>query len=207
MKVFLFYLLSLQYVGPLPMEPQIRFLMKSNFLKIRETVPSYAIDNLIGEIGGTFSMFLGICGLSIIKFLSKKHITIFEQKLSMKPLAILAMFLPFVYWSTQNILNYLDQPVTTQSNIVKVDIKDEFPELTFCITQPYFESFLASATGDFTKYRSLHEALQYALKNDININLQDVNNSAYFEPPFLDVYTKKPGINPLQRKMTKRIRF
>ena len=199
-KGFLFYLLSLQYNGPLPMEPQIRFLMKSNFLKIRETVPSYAIDNLIGEIGGTFSMFLGICGLSIIKFLSKKHVTIFEQKLTMKPLAILAMFLPFVYWSTQNILHYLDQPVTTQSNIVKVDIKEEFRELTFCITQPYFEVFLANATGDYTKYRNFHEALQYALKSDININLQDVNNSAYFEPPFLDVYTKKPGNNPFQKK-------
>ena len=96
LKGFKFYLISLQYYGPLPMEPQIRLLMKSNFLKVTEIVPSYAIDNLIGEIGGTFSMFLGICGLSIIKFMSKKHVTIFEQKLSMKPLAILAMFLPFV---------------------------------------------------------------------------------------------------------------
>ena len=164
-------------------------------MMIRETSKSYAIDNLIGEIGGTFSMFLGICGLSIIQFMAKKHFTVFEQKLSLKPVAVIAMFLPFVYWSTKNIIHYIDQPITTQSNIVNVNIIEEFPELTFCITEPYFEFFLMVATGDETKYSNFQEALKAALKNDINIDLQDVNNSAYFEVPFMDVYTKKPGNN------------
>ena len=164
-------------------------------MKIREIVKSYGIDNLIGEIGGTFSMFLGVCGLSIIQFMAKTHFIMFEQKLSLKPLAVIAMFLPFVYWSTQNLLHYLDQPIATQSTLVKVNIKDEFPDLTFCMHEPYFEFYLMLATGDETKYSNLFEALRAALRYNISINLQEVNKSAHFEHPFYDVFTNKPGKN------------
>ena len=42
-------------------------------------------------------------------------------------------------------------------------------------------------------YNNFYEALKGALKNDINIDLKDVNNSAHFNHPFWDVYTKKSG--------------
>ena len=38
--------------GPQPFN--IRLVMESNFMKVRETVKSYGIDSLIGEVGGTF---------------------------------------------------------------------------------------------------------------------------------------------------------
>ena len=92
--------------------------------------------------------------------MAKKHFIVFEQKLALKPVAAIAMFLPFVYWATGNVLQYSDQPISTQTNIIKVDIKQEFPELTFCMEYPFFEFYLMLATGDETKYANFYEALK-----------------------------------------------
>ena len=43
------------YSDYLDVQPfNIRLVMESNFMKVRETVKSYGIDSLIGEVGGTF---------------------------------------------------------------------------------------------------------------------------------------------------------
>ena len=149
-------------------------LRTKNFEKVRETVQSYDIESLIGEIGGTFSMFLGFCGLNIIRLVASLRFVIYGQKLNLKPIAVLAMFLPFVYWSTKSVHRYMDQPISSQSMYVKGNVKSEFPQLTFCIDKPKLQDVLALSTLDQTGYSNFYTALEAALKNDINLDLQNV---------------------------------
>ena len=76
-------------------------MMKSNFMMIRETVQSFDIDNLIGEIGGTFSMLLGFCGKNVIEYMARMKIILQGVNLNMKPFTVIGLTLPFTYWSTQ----------------------------------------------------------------------------------------------------------
>ena len=169
-------------------------LRTKNFEKVRETVQSYDIDNLIGEIGGTFSMFLGFCGMNIILYMARIKIILHGVNLNLKPFTVIAMTLPFTYWSTQAVLNYMDEPVSTQSSMnSKIDIKSEFPQLTFCVNLPYLEDALRTATLDQTKYDNFHAALEAALKNDINLDLHYVNISAFHDHPFHDVHIMLQG--------------
>ena len=88
----------------------------------------------------------------------------------------------------------MDEPVSTQSTMnVKIDVKSEFPELTFCINLPYLEHALSIATLDQTKYDNIHASLEAALENDINLDLHYVNITAFYDHPFLDVYIMLQG--------------
>ena len=163
-------------------------------MKIRETIQSYDIESLIGEIGGTFSMFLGFCGLNIIRLVASLRFVIYGQKLNLKPIAILAMFLPFVYWSTKSVQRYMDEPISSESMNVKRNVKSEFPQLTFCIDKPKLQDALALATLDQSEYANFHAALEAALKTDINLDLQNLNNSAFYGNPIEAVYVELKGM-------------
>ena len=192
--------LSIVYSSPIvsnmdkPIGNRLHLRMKSNFMKVRETVQSYDIESLIGEIGGTLSMFMGFCGLNIIQFMASFRIDIYGQKLNLKPMAVLAMFLPFVYWSTQSVQRYMDEPMSSQPINVKSNIKSEFPQLTFCIDKPKLQDALALATLDQSEYSNFHAALEAALKTDINLDLQNVNNSAFYGNPIEAVYVELQGM-------------
>ena len=177
-----------------PIGNRLQLRMKSNFMKVRETVQSYDIESLIGEIGGTFSMFLGFCGLNIIRLVASLRFVIYGQKLNLKPIAILTMFLPFVYWSTMSVQRYMDEPMSSQPINVKSNIKSEFPQLTFCIDKPKLQDALALATLDQTEYANFHVALEAALKTDINLDLQNLNNSAFYGNPIEAVYVELKGM-------------
>ena len=139
-------------------------------------------------------MMLGPCGLYIIQYMAKMKFIIYGQKFTLKPLAVLAMFLPFAYWSTQAFQKYLSEPVSSQSMVVKSEVKIDFPEMTFCLDTPFFEYLLAITTDDYTKHPNFHAALKAALKHDINLDLQEVNNSAYFDHPMQKIYAYAKGI-------------
>ena len=181
--------------------PQIRLRMKSNFMKIRETIPSYDIDSLVGEIGGTFSMFLGFCGLNIIRYMSRIKIILHGVNLNLKPFAVIAMSLPFAYWSTQAVHKFIDEPVSTQSTTnVKVDVKSEFPELTFCV----HTLFDMNATLDETKYDSVYAAFKHLLERDIrwDFRLGYLHMLEFYDHPFQDVYIMLQGMDSTPQLFT-----
>ena len=47
-------------------------------------------------------------------------------------------WLIFVYFTTQAVLRYLQQPLVTKTHFVKKKL-DEFPRLTFCANSKFYE--------------------------------------------------------------------
>ena len=72
-----------------------RFMVLVHFpnLKYRQIahVQEYDIESLVGEIGGTFSMFLGFCGLNVIRYMAKIQVILHGVNFNLKPFAVIAM--------------------------------------------------------------------------------------------------------------------
>ena len=118
------------------------------FVEKIATEPSYGIQNLIAEVGGNASLFLGICGLEIllkltkmiakIRFISKRTYHIFANE---------GMWLAFIFWSTQALLHFRDEPLSMNQIQETSSGLNNFPLLTFC---PQF------ATSKMQDILSLH---------------------------------------------------
>ena len=117
--------------------------------------------------------------------------------LTWKPFAVIVMSLPFAYWSTQAVKRYTEEPVSTQSTMnVTIDVKLEFPELTFCIENPLSQK----ASLDQTQYASLYAGFEQFLRRHIDEDLRPVDlRIGYlhllenFGHPFQDVYIMLRG--------------
>ena len=87
----------------------------------------------------------------------------------------------------------MDETVSTQSTMnVKIDVKVEFPELTFCVHSP----FDLNATLDETKYDNVYAAFKHMLERDIKLDLRQGYRHLleYHDHPFQDVYIMLQGM-------------
>ena len=145
-----------------------------------ETTPSYGIQNLIAEVGGNASLFLGISGMGIsgigilIVTIILKCLKISESwngllmERACKCLVKVAMWLIFVYWATQAITNYNDEPLSMNSIVTSKTKLTEFPQLTLC---PDFTQTLAYGLASS---HNIYESKFYpALEKFINVTLNE----------------------------------
>ena len=92
------------------------------------TESSYDVQSLIGEIGGTLGLFLGLSGLGLMEMLNptKKWMVIL-----MKIITIL-LLIAFAVYATQSMIKYFTESLATTVNFVRGNMTEEFPFLTFC---------------------------------------------------------------------------
>ena len=90
----------------------------------------------------------------------------------------LALWLFVVNWSTFAILKYHDEPLTTQSQLINVDTRKEFPTLTLCPEDPnYYMRFI------FWSYKPyFHVSLYKALDKNVSlVDLQEINQTMFYD--------------------------
>ena len=103
------------------------------FVEKITTKPSYGIQNLIAEVGGNASLFLGICGLEILLKMTNIITKIqFISKRTYHSFATEVMWLAFIFWSTQALLHFRDEPVSMKQIQETSSGLNDFPLLTFC---------------------------------------------------------------------------
>ena len=93
-----------------------------------KTEASYDFQSLIGEIGGTLGLFLGLSGLGILQMLklTKKWMVI-----SMK-IFTLMLLIAFIVYASQSLIKYVNESLATTVKFVRGNMTEEFPFLTFC---------------------------------------------------------------------------
>ena len=101
------------------------------------TESSYDVQSLIGEIGGTLGLFLGLSGLGLMEILNptKKWMVILMKIIT------LFLLIAFVVYATQSIIKYFTESLATTVNFVRGNMTEEFPFLTFCPEEYGSESF------------------------------------------------------------------
>ena len=106
------------------------------------TESSYDVQSLIGEIGGTLGLFLGLSGLGLMEMLNptKKWMVILMRIIT------LLLLIAFAIYATQSIIKYFNESIATTVNFVKGNMTEEFPFLTFC---PELFHFLDSSAISF----------------------------------------------------------
>ena len=90
--------------------------------------PSYNFQSLIGEVGGTLGLFLGLSLLGILEYLPLKP----KWKKFVIGFGIFISCTGFIYWAVQSLIKFLDEPVSTQVRFSKGTLKSDFPLLAFC---------------------------------------------------------------------------
>ena len=108
------------------------------------TTASYDAQSLIGEVGGTLGLFLGLSGLSILEIMILISSNGLWKKYSQRVL-VFAFFVIFLYFGVVAFLKFWDQPKAMQVSIKKENLMKEFPYITFC-NEPdeelYFYQFI-----------------------------------------------------------------
>ena len=101
------------------------------------TESSYDFQSLIGEIGGTLGLFLGLSGLGLMEILNptKKWMIILMKIIT------LLLFIAFAVYATQSIIKYFTESLATTVFFVRGNMTEEFPFLTFCPEKYGSESF------------------------------------------------------------------
>ena len=149
---------------------------KNMMVQTIKTEPSYDYGNLIAEIGGTISLFLGLHGLWLFE------VVLASRKNRLAKLIIMAwtlvFFLVFLYYARISVSTYLDQPIFTQVKFEKDhNLKNEFPSITFCAPSIYtafysienIESFIINdASFNMSKYL-----------DDISFDIKDFISEPY----------------------------
>ena len=169
------------------------------FTESIETSPSYDVQNLIAEVGGNASLFLGVSGMGIsgigifivtiflkcLKISDSWKGLLFER--ACKSLVKLAMWLAFVFWAAQAVLNYNDEPLSMNSIQTSKNNLKYFPLLTLC---PEFSMTLAY--GGLTQYYNIMEpkffpALERFISITHNESILDESISLLNETLFYDI--------------------
>ena len=110
-----------------------RLSLKNQMSEAITTEKSYSGQSLFGDIGGTLNMFLGFCGLGIIEIIiTSSNLCGKRLRRTVIKCAVFFFWLVFVFFSTQAIVKFRRQPITTQTHFVKNNLTNEFPYLTFC---------------------------------------------------------------------------
>ena len=113
------------------------------------TESSYDVQSLIGEIGGTLGLFLGLSGLGLMEMMNptKKWMIILMKTIT------LMLLIAFAIYATQSFIKYFNESLATTVNFVRSNMTEEFPFLTFCPEIYYFhgsESFHAKIKEEIT---------------------------------------------------------
>ena len=110
------------------------------------TESSYDFQSLIGEIGGTLGLFLGLSGLGLMEILNptKKWMIIL-----MKTITIM-LLIAFAIYATQSFIKYFSESLATTVNFIRGNMTEEFPFLTFCPEIYGSESFHAKIKEEIT---------------------------------------------------------
>ena len=115
-----------------------RLSYKNQMTETIITKKSYSGQSLFGDVGGTVNMFLGICGIGIIKIMTSLTSSRKQLKKHVLRFSMFSYWLVFVYFTTQAVTKYLQQPITTQTHFEKKELYLEFPYLTFCARSHLF---------------------------------------------------------------------
>ena len=102
-----------------------------NIVESIVTTASYDSQSLIGEVGGTLGLFLGLSGLSILEIMILISSNDWWKKYSQRVLVV-AFFIVFVYYGIVAFLKFWEEPKAMQISIKKENLKAEFPYITFC---------------------------------------------------------------------------
>ena len=110
---------------------------KNTMVQTVKTEPNYDYGNLIAEIGGTISLFLGLHGLWLFEFVLAPRKNRLAKLIIMA--GTLVFFLVFLYYARISVSTYLGQPIFTQVKFEKDhNLKIEFPSITFCASSQLF---------------------------------------------------------------------
>ena len=123
------------------------------------TTASYDAQSLIGEVGGTLGLFLGLSGLSLVKVMILVSSNDTWKKYIQRALVVV-FFIIFVYFGIVAFLKLWEQPKAMQITIRKENLKDEFPYITFC-NEPdeglYFYQFIQEQLTKNTSWHQFNE--------------------------------------------------
>ena len=150
----------------------LSFSFGTSFVEHIHTEPSYNIASLIGEVGGAMSFLLGFNGLGFIEVVLKSTFKMKVLNKRIYPFAVITMWLPFIYWSTEAMLRMNSEPISTKSYTAGSDIKSEFPMLTVCPIDiaPSILKQVNTTLDTYAKVPHFLSSLEKAAKNNPSVN-------------------------------------
>ena len=146
------------------------------FVEKITTEPSYGIQNLIAEVGGNASLFLGICGLEILLKMTKIIAKIqFISKRTYHVFATEVMWVAFIFWSTQALLHFRDEPVSMKQIQETSSGLNDFPLLTFCpqFATSKMQDILSLNNPSALKNLNFYSFIQKLLTTDSELFISD----------------------------------
>ena len=160
---------------------------KNTMVQTVKTEPSYDYVNLIAEIGGTISLFLGLHGLWFFEIILASRQNRLAKLIIMA--GTLVFFLVFLYYARISVSAYLDQPIFTQVKFEKeYNLKSEFPSITFC------------APITLTHLYSI-ENIESSIINDASFNMSNYLDDISFDiehlisEPYIVIDGKKASLD------------
>ena len=161
------------------------------------TTASYDSQSLIGEVGGTLGLFLGLSGLSLMEIIILVSSNGLWKKYSQRVL-VLVFFIMFVYCGALAFLKYWEQPKAMQITIKKENLQDEFPYITFCIEPDdglYFYQFIEQQLTKNITWDQYYDD-NGLLANIIDPYIQSKKHTYYLksEDIWSSVYHRKYGL-------------
>ena len=96
---------------------------------------SYDITSLIGEVGGTIGLTLGLCFLSILEMLLF-HFVQKWKNMSLR-ITMFLLLIPLAHYVVTSCFKYMNEPISTVVSFTKGNAIEEFPYLTFCPSRAY----------------------------------------------------------------------
>ena len=96
---------------------------------------SYDITSLIGEVGGTIGLTLGLCFLSILEMLLF-HFVQKWKNMSLR-ITMFLLLIPLAHYVVASCFKYMNEPISTVVSFTKGNAIEEFPYLTFCPSRAY----------------------------------------------------------------------
>ena len=125
-------IIQVGYVSNLDGYNTLQLTFASNFIEVVQSELNFDKQGLVGDVGGSLGLFMGLCGLGLLEIAT----SLFDKYLSGRAknaIVVFPMCLLFVFWATPAIYKYLDEPLSTESvNLEGNDMKSEFPMVTFC---------------------------------------------------------------------------
>lgn len=160
---------------------------KNTMVQTVKTEPNYDYGNLIAEIGGTISLFLGLHGLWLFEFVLAPRKNRLAKLIIMA--GTLVFFLVFLYYARISVSTYLGQPIFTQVKFEKDhNLKIEFPSITFC------------ASSIYTAFYSI-ENIESSIINDASFNMSKYLDDISFDiehlisEPYIVIDGKKTSLD------------
>ena len=169
-----------------------------NIVESIVTTASYDSQSLIGEVGGTLGLFLGLSGLSILEIMILISSNDLWKKYSQRVLVV-AFFIVFVYYGIVAFLKFWEEPKAMQISIKKENLKAEFPYVTFC-NEPdeglYFYQFIEEQLTKNATLDQFNDDSNGFLANIIDLYVKSNGHVTHLkiEETVSSVYHRKYGI-------------